>query len=113
MPGIGLKCLSCGEIEVERSRIRMRVCKDDMSALCYFVCPVCGCDRIQRPPNARSIELLTRAGVSTTYWSLPEELFEEKSGEVIDHDDLLDFHEEIMDPDHFESAVRQLRRDVR
>lgn len=46
-----------------------------------------------KPVASRTVDMLSRAGVQTTVWHLPAEMKERPNGPLIDHDDLLDFHE--------------------
>jgi hypothetical protein len=43
--------------------------------------------------------------VSIVEWDLPAELFEPRSGELITHDDLIDFHRLLQSDDWFDAVV--------
>ena len=43
----------------------------------------------------RTIDLLVASGVHMDTWTLPEELYEPKTGAPISHDDIIDFHSQL------------------
>jgi len=52
---------------------------------------------VVKPAEHRTIDLLVASGVQMDTWTLPAELFESRSGQRIDHDDILDFHRMLDD----------------
>ena len=47
---------------------------------------------VVKPAEPRIVDLLVASGVELSTWTLPGELYEERSGPPLTHDDLLDFH---------------------
>jgi hypothetical protein len=56
---------------------------------------------VAKDAEPRIVDLLVSSGVRLEVWQLPAELFEIKSGDPINHDDLLDFHDLLQTPDWF------------
>jgi hypothetical protein len=77
------------------------------------MCPKCKGITVCHNVSMAVVREFARFGLKPTRWRLPEELFERKPGPEIDHDDLLDFHNAIGDPEIFEKEIRKLRGDAR
>ena len=91
MPTIRATCSDCGDVELTTADVKVRVCIEDSSGEYQFRCPTCRMS-VVKPAEARVVDLLVASGVEFSTWSLPAELFEARSGNVLTHDDLLDFH---------------------
>jgi hypothetical protein len=52
------------------------------------------------------IQLLISGGVRAIVWELPDEILEPHAGSALTHDDLLDFHLLLEQPDWLESLFR-------
>lgn len=92
MATIRASCPDCGDIELTTRDVAVRVCAADNRGSYSFRCPDCRL-AVAKDAAPRIVELLVSSGVKMTMWELPAELFEQKLGEVINHDDLLDFHQ--------------------
>ncbi len=98
-------CPSCGEVELTPDDIELRVCTHAAASYYVFGCPSCATD-IQKPADDRVIQLLISGGVKAVVWELPGEVLEEHSGPAFTHDDLLDFHLLLDQPNWFEQLFR-------
>lgn len=56
----------------------------------------------------RTIDLLVASGVHMDTWTLPEELYESKSGKPITHDDIIDFHAQLHNENVLDEALQGL-----
>jgi hypothetical protein len=89
---IRASCTECGDVELTTLDVRVRVCADDMTNSTYvFRCPSCRVP-VVKPAEPRVVDLLVASGVGLEHWTMPAELSEAKPGEMITHDDLIDFH---------------------
>ena len=91
MATIRATCADCGDVEMTSDDVIVRVCVDNGQGAYAFRCPECTM-AVSKPADNRVIELLIASGVRLDRWRLPAELDEARTGEPIDHDDLLDFH---------------------
>jgi hypothetical protein len=66
---------------------------------------------VVKPAEPRIVDLLAASGVEVSTWQLPAELYEPRFGPRIDHDDLLDFHEEMQSETWFDELVGGLELD--
>lgn len=91
-------CPNCGDVVLPREAMQVRICAEDRSGAYNFVCPQC---RMAVSKNAedRIVQLLVAGGVKLDIWHLPAEIFEERMGPPITHDDLLDFHIQLQQED--------------
>lgn len=97
MATIRASCTDCGDVELPSSEIQVRVCTADDHGTYLFRCPECQMI-VVKPARNRTIELLVATGVPRQTWELPLELLERApTGAAIDHDDLIDFHEQLQD----------------
>jgi hypothetical protein len=98
---IRASCPTCGDVELTVKDVTVRVCAEDNSGTYSFVCPECTV-AVSKPAEPRIVDLLVSSGVRMSVWHLPAEMFEPRAaGEVISHDDLLDFHEMLEDDGWF------------
>ncbi len=93
-------CSDCGDVELRSRDLRVRSCRDTDEATYLFRCPVCRMIEV-RPAEPHVVDVLVAAGVDLEQWQLPAELGEQKRGEAISHDDVLDFHDLLGTPDWF------------
>lgn len=96
MATIRATCTDCGDVEMTSDDVVVRVCVDDGRGSYTFRCPGCRM-AVAKPAEPRIVELLIASGVRLDRWHLPAELDEQRAGEPIDHDDLLDFHRLLTD----------------
>jgi len=98
-------CPGCGEVELTPDDIELRVCTHAPASYYVFDCPLCHTD-IQKPADDRVIQLLISGGVKALVWELPDEVLETHSGPALTHDDLLDFHLLLEEPNWIEHLFR-------
>ena len=98
MPTIRATCGDCGDVELTTSDVRVRVCIEDNQGSYQFRCPTCQMS-VVKAAEPRIVDLLVASGVELSTWSLPAELFEDRAGMPLTHDDLLDFHLLLADDD--------------
>lgn len=98
-------CDRCGQIELAPEDIELRLCRHAPAASFAFKCPHCG-EVVQKPADDRVIQILIAGGVRTKMWELPAEIWERHEGVPLTHDDLLDFHLLLEQPDWFEKLFR-------
>ena len=97
MTTIRASCPTCGDVELTVKDVTVRVCAEDNSGTYSFICPECA-HAVSKPAEPRIVDLLVSSGVRMSVWHLPAEMFEPRAaGDVISHDDLLDFHELLED----------------
>jgi len=98
-------CPSCGEVELTPDDIELRVCTHAPASYYVFGCPTCAND-VQKPADDRVIQLLISGGVKAVVWELPGEVLEQRAGPAFTHDDILDFHLLLEQPNWFEQLFR-------
>lgn len=91
MATIRASCENCGDVQLTTGDVTVRMCTSTDEGEYRFECPDCT-DLVVRHAEQRTIDLLLAAGVEFVTWSLPAELFEQRDGAPITHDDLIDFH---------------------
>lgn len=107
MATIRATCAICGDVQLTTDDVTVRVCTSNDEGEYRFRCPTCD-EVVVRSAEQRTIDLLLAAGVEYSTWSLPAELFEERSGAPITHDDLIDFHELLSDDEGFQTLLGEL-----
>ena len=105
MTTIKATCPGCGEVELTPDDIELRVCTHAPASYYVFGCPACR-NPIQKPADDRVIQLLISGGVKALVWELPDEVLEVHSGPAFTHDDLLDFHLLLDQPNWYEHLFR-------
>jgi hypothetical protein len=60
---------------------------------------------VTKGAEPRIVDLLVSSGVDLEVWRLPAELFEQRVGEPLTHDDLLEFHELLEGEGWFEELA--------
>ncbi len=101
---IRASCIDCGELELTVADVKVRTSSADDTSTYYFRCPHCEMVMV-KPVASRTVDMLVRAGVQSTVWHMPAEIKERPSGPMIDHDDLLDFHELVHSDDVMEAIT--------
>ena len=91
MATIRASCPDCGDVELTTADMTVRVCAEDQRGTYAFRCPSCTM-AVTKSAEPRIVDLLVASGVELSTWSLPAELFEDRGGMPLTHDDLLDFH---------------------
>ena len=107
MATIRASCAECGDVQLTTSDVTVRMCVSTDEGEYQFECPTCA-SLVVRHAEQRTIDLLLAAGVELMTWALPAELFESHHGDVIDHDDLIDFHALLSDDDAIANALAEL-----
>lgn len=86
---IKASCPYCGDVDLTPAQVRLVACSVTDWSYYTFICPKC--KQQNRKPASREIALqLIRGGVVAEHWVIPAEVFEEKAGPPINHDDVLD-----------------------
>jgi predicted RNA-binding Zn-ribbon protein involved in translation (DUF1610 family) len=93
-------CPTCGDVEMPLTSLSLRVCADDGRGTYGFSCPTCG-ERVVKEAEGMVVGVLLASGVDLAWWELPDELDEPHHGPALTHDDLLDFHLLLEQPDWF------------
>lgn len=101
MTTIKATCPTCGEVELTPDDIELRVCNLAPASYYLFDCPLCT-SVVRKPADDRVIQLLISGGVRAVVWEYPAEAGERPDGPPLTHDDLLDFHLLLDQPDWFE-----------
>lgn len=92
MATIRASCPDCGDVEFTTRDVQVRVSAEDGSGTYSFRCPGCVVT-VVKSAEPRTIDLLLASGVEQARSALPSEFLEERAGDPITHDDLLDFHD--------------------
>jgi len=100
---IKASCQDCGDVELGVGDLEVRICAQDDHGTYVFRCPRCRMS-VVKPAEPRIIEMLVASGVTLVEWRLPAELFERPGGDVISHDDLIDFHRLLQQDDWFDAV---------
>ncbi len=107
MATIRATCADCGDVEITSDEVVVRVCVDNGNGSYTFRCPGCGM-AVAKAAEPRIVELLIASGVRLHRWRLPAELDEQRLGDPIDHDDLLDFHRLLGDDGRLTTELGRL-----
>ena len=108
MATIRASCADCGDVELTTADVRVRVCVRGQPGLVHVPVPACRM-AVVKPAEPRIVDLLVASGVELSTWRLPAELFEDRVGTPITHDDLLDFHELLQRDDWFDQLELSFR----
>lgn len=107
MATIRATCSDCGDVEMTSEDVEVRVCVDNGLGSYTFRCPRCAM-AVAKAAEPRIVELLIASGVRLRRWRLPAELDEQRVGDPIDHDDLLDFHRLLGDDGRLTTELGRL-----
>jgi len=108
MAGIKATCEHCGDVELRTREVTVRRCLETDDSTYRFSCPTCGMTTVKNIAK-RTFDLLITAGVAEEKaWSLPSSLDDLHVGDVIDHDDLLAFHDAMKNDDILASAMDRM-----
>lgn len=108
MPIIRASCLECGDVELTPRDLKVLVCSNTGDTTYTFLCPGCGVI-VSKETERQVVEVLVSAGVKMSFWRLPTELDEERTGPPLQIDDLIDFHFELADSQWFERIQESVR----
>jgi predicted RNA-binding Zn-ribbon protein involved in translation (DUF1610 family) len=97
-------CPDCGEVDLTADDILLRIGPSKAVNTYGFSCPDCG-DFVQKTADDRVVRLLLSGGVVPVPVHVPAEALESREGPVINHDDLLDFHQLLKSDDWFDQLV--------
>jgi hypothetical protein len=101
-------CPDCGEVNLTPEDVRLMVCS--VATLSYYAFDCSGCVRqIRKPADDRIVSLLRSGGVRVQRWRVPAEALEEKTGPVLQYDDLLDFALALNDTSYLADVARAAR----
>ncbi|MPZ70277.1 MAG: hypothetical protein GEU71_12225 [Actinobacteria bacterium] len=106
MTTIKATCHSCGEVDLTPEDILLRIGTGHGSNSYGFSCPTCT-QFVEKPADERVVRLLLSGGVMPTLQDIPAEILEPKSGPVITHNDLLEFHQLLASDDWFEALTEK------
>ena len=109
MATIRASCPDCGDVELTTLDVTVRVCADDSNGAYTFRCPACRL-AVHKPAEQRIIDLLVSSGVRLETWTMPLELLERPLGALLDHDDLLAFHEILEGDNWFATLAAMVER---
>lgn len=101
---IRASCPTCGDVELTTGDVRVLLCSTTNEGSYAFRCPACRL-AVSKPAEARVVDVLVSSGVRLSVWHMPAELGEVKTGEPINYDDLLAFHEELQQDDWLDRVV--------
>jgi hypothetical protein len=89
---IRASCLTCLTVDLGVEDVILHVYEPEDAAPAYyeFVCPICQRTNEKQAPE-HIVQLLTIAEVAVVVHDVPPEALEEHVGEVISHDDVIDF----------------------
>ena len=110
MTTIKATCPDCGEVDLTAEDILLRIGAVRDSNTYGFTCPSCGCF-IEKPADERIVRLLLSGGVMPVLVHVPAEALETHVGPIINHDDLLEFHELMQTNDWYEMLTQQFSSD--
>jgi hypothetical protein len=96
-------------VDISSADVRLQICTSTGVAAYSFRCPLCQV-MVNRTTTDRVVEALTQVGVPLVRWGLPAELAEPKLGPPINHDDLLSFHQAMLDGAWHEELAGMRRR---
>jgi hypothetical protein len=105
---IKASCSECGDVELSTAEMMVRVCTQVDQASYIFRCPSCQMS-VAKQAERRIVDLLVASGVRLERWDLPQEMFEQKLGSPICHDDLIDFHRLLQADDWFDDLLTNER----
>ena len=106
MTTIKATCPDCGEVDLTADDILLRIGASKTVNTYGFSCPTCG-EFIQKAADERVVRLLLSGGVVPVPVHVPAEALEVHDGPVINHDDLLDFHQLLQGDSWFEELAGQ------
>lgn len=98
MPIIRASCPTCGDVELQPIDLTISVCSTTGDASYIFRCESCAA-LVPKAADRQVVEVLVSSGVKMTFWRLPAELEDERSGPPIEIDDLISFHYELESAD--------------
>jgi hypothetical protein len=89
------RCEPCGTVELHPADITLALCTNAALSRYSFTCPRCGLLN-DKPAPLRVYSVLMHADVTIVRWAVPAEALEPHSGPVINADDLLTFHYDLI-----------------
>jgi hypothetical protein len=110
MATIRASCDTCGDVEFPTSEVRVHAPEDGGPGTYAFRCPRCSAT-VVRTAERGVMDLLIAAGVAFTTWRRPAELVEREatpSSVPLTHNDLLEFHQRIVDDRAVEAALAEI-----
>ncbi len=104
MTTIKATCPECGEVDLTANDILLRIGASKAVNTYAFACPDCG-DFVQKSADDRVVRLLLSGGVVPVPVHVPAEALEVHEGPIINHDDLIDFHQLLETDDWLDQVV--------
>ena len=93
-----VKCPDCLEARVSPENVTLRHCLDDETWSYRFMCPDCQLPAVAST-NDQAARAAMEAGCPIEIWRLPAELLEHPEGPPLVIADILELHEEMLQPD--------------
>jgi hypothetical protein len=108
MTTIKASCPSCGDVELTNAQVRLVVCSITDWSFYAFTCTSCH-EEIRKPAAGDVVTLLQSGGVLAEMWAVPAEALEDKSGDAISYDDVLDFALRLQAVDDLAAVLAPVR----
>ena len=89
-------CRACGTVFLTLDELSCVIQRERKEALCQFACPIYTLTVTQELPP-QDVAILRAMGARELMGSVPFELLEDHFGPPLSFDDLLDFHDAILD----------------
>ena len=105
MATIRASCPSCGDVELTTREVQVLLCSTNNEGSYAFQCPACRL-AVSKPAEPSVVDVLVASGVRLAVWEMPAELGERHAGPPVSHDDLLEFHFLLEQPDWFQRLLR-------
>ena len=93
---LSAECPACGTVLLTLDELSCAVQRERREALCQFACPLCGLTVTQELLPS-DVAMLTALGAKELRDSIPFEMLEDHYGPPLSFDDLLDFHEALLE----------------
>ena len=100
-----VKCPDCFEARVSPATVTLRHCLDDESWSYRFTYPECHLPTVA-VTGEHAARAAMEAGCDIEIWRLPAELLEPHDGPPIAIADLLELHEELLQPDWIDAFAQ-------
>jgi uncharacterized Zn finger protein len=106
---IRVTCPACGDLELRADQVQVLINPEDQRSSYAFRCTICEVV-ITKPADERVVRILVSSGVAVRPWRIPAEVSEQRHGQPISWDDILELHTLLADPRGSELALDELAR---